>query len=229
MVDEAILKNVIQGILSGDFGRMKDLLVKLSHTHIQVRIFVEELLFLLRDDLYSETDMTIWKQKVQIFDVLTEMYGKIKYTPDTFLLLEMTLLKLTAGGVNPSEQKVAPPPQAPERKPISEAPPEVQKPETFTETVSPEKKDFSFSQFVARIRERKPALALDLKETGFRVENTTLILISTSELRHGRLMTPEHRAIIQDTLREFVGGTWKYQTLLEIEGNTLKDAVDEVF
>ena len=65
-------------------------------SHINIRIFTEEMLFYLRDELYEIHEKELWNEKMRIFDGFIAMYEKIKYVPDTFLLLEMTTLKLVA-------------------------------------------------------------------------------------------------------------------------------------
>lgn len=62
--------------------------------HVNVRIFTEEILFFLRDALFSEENPETWNSRIRIFDAFEAMYEKIKYTPDAFLLLEMTVIKL---------------------------------------------------------------------------------------------------------------------------------------
>lgn len=53
MVDEIVLTNMIRAIIEGDREGLISLLAKMYRSHINVRIFTEEVLFSLRDALFQ--------------------------------------------------------------------------------------------------------------------------------------------------------------------------------
>lgn len=232
MVDEIVLVNMVQSILKWDRESLKSLLSKMYRSHINIRIFIEEMLFYLRDELYEIHDKELWNEKMRIFDGFIAMYEKIKYVPDTFLLLEMTTLKLTASieHSNDSTTQKWKDRNIEEEKENRRVRNPLQK-EQEKENSSSEDRPFSFNHLVSNIREKKASLANDLKNVTFEQQEKVLILYPRSKWTYDRIDTHEHKGIILMSLRELFGGLWNLELKLHEENpvSPLKSAVDEVF
>lgn len=169
---------------------------------------------------------------MRIFDGFLAMYEKIKYVPDTFLLLEMTVLNLALTGKQymnkeiskPSEKKMEKAQEMPQAK-ISP------KKEEGEKTPSPLNAHFSFSRFVSALREKKASLANDLKNTTFEQKEYSLTLRASTQWIYDRISTNEHRAMMVMLLKELFGGEWYLDIRLNTETgeSPLKNAIDAVF
>jgi DNA polymerase-3 subunit gamma/tau len=67
LVDEDILGLVIQILVSGDREKLKNMLTKMQSQHIDVRMYMEELLYTLRDRIFAESDAYTLSRYMHIF------------------------------------------------------------------------------------------------------------------------------------------------------------------
>ena len=61
---------------------------------IDVKIFLEEITFYLRDKIIASYWENIFHEYIKIFETFEELYWKLKYVPNTFTLLEIWVLRL---------------------------------------------------------------------------------------------------------------------------------------
>ena len=171
---------------------------------------------------------------MRIFDGFLAMYEKIKYVPDTFLLLEMTVLNLALNGKQYMNKEEISKPSEKKMEKAQEMPQAIVSPKKKEEgekTPSPLNAHFSFSRFVSALRDKKASLANDLKNTTFEQKDYSLTLRASTQWIYDRISTNEHRAMMVMLLKELFGGEWALDIRLNTETgeSPFKNAIDAVF
>lgn len=97
----------------------------LREKSLDVRLFLEQLLFFLRDQMKDSLKKPEFGSYAELFQVFESIYGRLKFSPDPFLLLETSVFRCIA---SQAPGLIASIPETKKEK--SAAPTPVKKPET---------------------------------------------------------------------------------------------------
>jgi deoxyadenosine/deoxycytidine kinase len=81
------------GIIENNIEKTLSNLVILKEKWVDVRLFLEQIFPFLRDRMVENLSKPEFTQYNQLFEMFEEAYGKLKFVPDTFLLLETSVLR----------------------------------------------------------------------------------------------------------------------------------------
>lgn len=248
LLDTHFLNNLLSTLFVGDestFFEMRELLLV---KHIKIENFFDQLLKLIREKMFSPDETTNFREYDKISEIIEQAYGKIKYLPDSKLLLDITLLRIlrrnvewpvkkptlskdtikidTVIPVKSIENTLGTNWNGKEKEHVT--PPQVT-PTISENTTHEEIKESSFSYILLlnTLKATKPALVADLKSARFEQKDRVLSLIFEKEWNYQRVNTPIVRGIICETLENLFQGTWN--VVCQLWGETNKELVDQVF
>ncbi|MDP2103906.1 MAG: DNA polymerase III subunit gamma/tau [Candidatus Gracilibacteria bacterium] len=93
LIGEDFLVSFTAGIIENNIQKTLSNLVILKEKGVDVRLFLEQILPFLRDRMLEHLSKPEFSQYNELFEVLEEAYGKLKAVPDTFLLLETSVIR----------------------------------------------------------------------------------------------------------------------------------------
>lgn len=94
LIWDDFLDKFINNIISKDKNLVLGNLDFLREKWIDVKIFLEEITLFLRDKIINSFWENIFHEYLKIFEVLENIYPKLRFVPNTFTILEIWVLKL---------------------------------------------------------------------------------------------------------------------------------------
>ena len=256
IIDEGTLGAIVKFIAENNTAAIITTLGKLQERYIDVRLFFEQILFFLKDALYANSESPIFWTYYRIFEGIEAAYGKLKYVPDTNLLLEITLLKLAQKSEpqsiveTPKQETPKKSPSIPEKKEeiIKKIPstPEKKEENLPSPIISPSRdtkespitntsvlsKDFSFAVWLNHIKWEKAVVFQSMKNCQFKIQDTTLTLSFNRKWDFDKVHTPDIENFLAKTLEICFGIMYTVHLVLNEwtpQGNQLAKTADEIF
>ena len=93
LLEESLIQCVIDALLGEDTPAILHILDTLRDRHVQVRGFFDQIMYALRDRLFASLNSPDFQKYSDIFGIFESAYGKTRFIPDGFLLLEITLIR----------------------------------------------------------------------------------------------------------------------------------------
>ena len=181
---------------------------------MDVRLFLEQLLFFLRNRMKESLKKTEFGAYANLFEVFEGVYGRLKFSPDPFLLLETSVFRCIA--TTPTiihtepvvsekkETKIIP---KKEEKTVNIPPAQtVQKKEENLSEASPASA-FDFAQFIEHIRTvpKRSFVGLGLRVSTYSEEGKTIIIHPDNDFNYKKLDSADVRLFLQETLDTLFG------------------------
>lgn len=258
LLEDSLIDEVINSLLSRNVEAIVALLEKLKDRHIQARSFFEQMLYSLRDHMMSQMNESIFYEYQEIFELIESAYTKVRYIPDSMMLIEITLLKtVKRNPVNstqnssfwiktptpklPTSEKILPIEEKREKIiaqevlikiPEPKTPPkieEIKEPRQLHPSNQEKVQPFSFPMLITHFKEVAPALASDLKMARFQESENTLTLIFSKKWNHDRVNLSKTKNLIIENMTILFGGDWNVECRLQEGVWWLNNIVDEVF
>lgn len=104
LVWDEFLVEFSENIINKDKDRVIKNLEFLKWKWIDVKIFIEEMVFYLRNKLIANFWKSEFSSYIEIFEALQDIYSKLRFVPDTFSSLEIWILKIISGRFLPSQE-----------------------------------------------------------------------------------------------------------------------------
>lgn len=173
LIGDDFLSDFIEALILKDQEKTLKNLAFLREKSLDVRLFLEQLLFFLRDRMKESLKKVEFGAYTELFEIFEGVYGRLKFSPDPFLLLETSTFRCivtpsvihTESGV--SEQKEnknsSIPAKKEQKSTVSSVSIEEKETQEITPISSPQKSEentpltkpkspFDFSRFVEHIR-----------------------------------------------------------------------------
>lgn len=99
LVWDDFLGEFIVNICQKDKDKILANLQFLKEKWIDVKVFIEEIVFYLRDKIIASFWENIFHEYIKIFEIFEDLYWKLRFVPNTFSLLEIWVLKLISNPV----------------------------------------------------------------------------------------------------------------------------------
>ncbi|HBB27224.1 TPA: hypothetical protein DCZ36_01855 [Candidatus Gracilibacteria bacterium] len=243
LIGDDFLSDFIEALISKDQEKTLKNLAFLREKSLDVRLFLEQLLFFLRDRMKESLKKVEFGSYTELFEIFEGVYGRLKFSPDPFLLLETSTFRCI---VTPSvihmgskvleqkenkdsslpakkEQKTMVSPVSVEEKEVSEITSISShlKPEENTSLIQP-KNSFDFSRFIEHIRTvpRRSFVGLGLRVATYSEEGNTIVIHPDSDFNHKKLDSADVRLFLQETLDALFGEG--YQITIRKGGKGMK-------
>lgn len=88
LIGEDFLSDFTEALISKDSDKTLGNLAFLREKSLDVRLFLEQFLFFLRDRMKESLKKQEFGSYAELFGVFENIYGRLKFSPDQFLLLE---------------------------------------------------------------------------------------------------------------------------------------------
>lgn len=210
LIGDDFLSDFTEALIAKDAEKTLKNLIFLREKSLDVRLFLEQLLFFVRDSMKEHLKKSDFGEYAQLFETFEGIYGRLKFSPDPFLLLETSTFRCIAThSIAPqistiSERKESKsslePGQKQEKKIISEV-------KVSENTVSPKTSEntattFDFSRFVEHIRTvpKRSFVGLGLRVATYSEDGNTIVIHPDSDFNFKKLDTADVRLFLQDTL-----------------------------
>ncbi len=103
ILDASLIIDLVDILLTGDEVRFEHTLETLTKKHIRIEHFFNQMLREIRKRMFAKEHLGDFHEYDAISSLIESAYTKIKFIPDTMLLLEITLLRiLRRNGKKPS-------------------------------------------------------------------------------------------------------------------------------
>ncbi|MDD2916899.1 MAG: DNA polymerase III subunit gamma/tau [Candidatus Gracilibacteria bacterium] len=96
LIGEDFLMDFIESLMGKDAEKTLENLVFLQNKTLDVRLFLEQLLFFLRDCMRESLKQPRFGAYAELFEIFEGVYGRLKFSPDPFLLLETSTFRCIA-------------------------------------------------------------------------------------------------------------------------------------
>lgn len=93
LVGDEFLNWFIDNLKSKNVREIQEKLSFLKNKWIDVKIFIEEITFFLHNTILTSLNSNDFNELVLIYDLFIDIYSKLKSVPNTFLLLEFSIIK----------------------------------------------------------------------------------------------------------------------------------------
>lgn len=251
------LVSFIDALLSSKSEKALSDIASVRDRGADTKLFLEQILFFLRDQLLKTLHSPEFGSYLRLFEAFETAYGRIKIVPDSFLLLETTVLKILHGDVAPIPRPTAPvasvsaPVSAPEKKAPVETPKKSEpklvdipapivpvmsvESNTPSSLESTDRKPINFSELIEHIRTipRRGFVALSLRASSYRVENDTLTVFVENDFNFKKLDTAEIRESILEAVTTLFGSGYSLDIRKGVGGSrppkSLADEAGEIF
>lgn len=203
-LNNIITKNLVEVMKNLDFLREK---------WIDVKIFLEEFWFYIHNKIITSIDSPDFNDLMTIYDNVIDIYGKLKTVPNTFMLLEFSLLKYIkdySKSSVPEIKEVIQKQQAPviEKKVLTKKEekisPKIEKEKTeeikeitieesLTKNEKVPQKEFEIWVLLDSIKKDswKWFILMSLKSCNISLEDSQLKIIASNEFNYKKINTPE--------------------------------------
>ncbi len=207
LIEEGLLMNILDILIYKKYDDFLELISNLRKKHIKVDALFDQMLYSLRDKMLADIHSPLFDDYSNISRIIEDAYTKIRFLPDGLLLIEITLLRI----LRRDNETVIPLEKIVENKDWEQLQKEIKTPSVAREeiiTVPKEeakkwdewKENFSYISLLSKVKETKPALAIDLKSARFEVDGRKLTLIFEKDWNFQRVNTP----IIKNSLIEIL-------------------------
>ena len=232
LVWDEFLERLIATLKNKDRQKLLEDLEFLKDKWIDVKIFVEEATFFLHQKIMENLDSADHAFQMKLYDTFVDMYSKIRFVPNTFMLLELWLLKSISWNsteegktqiemkqvekkiekkvqeIKEKEDSVAKEgkPEVAEMKKVEEKPVKEPKTEKGNAIDQAERKkiDFDFSKFIESIRTDagKWFIAMSLKASEFKLMPWKIVFFANNNFNLEKLSTSETKHYIRNKIIE---------------------------
>jgi len=214
LIGDDFLSDFIESLIAKESEKTLKNLVFLREKSLDVRLFLEQLLFFLRNRMKESLKKTEFGAYANLFEVFEGVYGRLKFSPDPFLLLETSVFRCIA--TTPTiihtepvvsekkETKIIP---KKEEKTVNIPPAQtVQKKEENLSEASPASA-FDFAQFIEHIRTvpKRSFVGLGLRVSTYSEEGKTIIIHPDNDFNYKKLDSADVRLFLQETLDTLFG------------------------
>ena len=93
LIGEDFLVDFTESLISRDIEKTLKNLTFLREKSLDVRLFLEQLLFFLRDRMKDTLKKPAFRSYANLFEIFEGIYGRLKFSPDPFLLLETSTFR----------------------------------------------------------------------------------------------------------------------------------------
>lgn len=200
-------------------NKNKDKVIKnlefLKWKWIDVKIFIEEMVFYLRNELIANFWKSEFNSYIEIFEALQDIYSKLRFVPDTFSSLEIWILKIISDKSSFSWntpkiiEKVV---KKEEIKIENKIIPEKEKLEKTEEKISEKTENkkneaVNIAQLIEKIKKEpgKWFVAMTLKASKFDIDEKKCIIRTSTKFNYDKLNTPELRHYLNSKIEELFG------------------------
>ncbi|EKD66404.1 MAG: hypothetical protein ACD_49C00044G0006 [uncultured bacterium (gcode 4)] len=185
---------------------------------IDVKIFIEEMVFYLRNELIANFWKNEFNTYIEIFEALQDIYSKLRFVPDTFSSLEIWILKIISDKQNnswniikkESPSSVIPVQAAIYKKDIS---PKLEKEkkspkndvkEAPLEQENKKTEAINIAVLIEKIKKEagKGFVAMTLKASKFDIDEKKCIIRTSTKFNYDKLNTPEIRHYLNAKIEE---------------------------
>jgi DNA polymerase III gamma/tau subunit len=218
LIGDDFLSDFVESLVSKNSDRTLKNLAFLREKSLDVRLFLEQLLFFLRDQMKESLKKPTFGAYALLFETFEGIYGRLKFSPDPFLLLETSVFRCIAShdikvAKNfPEDEKngAVATRNTPKKEEKIDIPQSVQKTE---EKASEEKPttSFDFSRFVEHIRTvpKRSFVWLGLRVATYSEEGNTIIIHPDNDFNHKKLDSADVRLFLQETLDTLFGAGYR--------------------
>lgn len=96
LIGDDFLSEFVETLVRKEKEKTLGNLVFLREKSLDVRLFLEQLLFFLRDRMKDSLGNTEFGPYAELFEIFEGVYGRLKFSPDPFLLLETSVFRCIA-------------------------------------------------------------------------------------------------------------------------------------
>ena len=223
LIGDDFLQEFTVSLITKDTENTLKNLTFLREKSLDVRLFIEQLLFFLRDRMKESLKKSDFGSYAELFEIFEGIYSRLKYSPDPFLLLETSVFRCIVSSSQaqiisniPEKQEiksVAVPIKKQEK--IEENPPVPEKPKTSVassetkEEISSEKPatSFDFALFIEHIRTvpKRSFVGLGLRVATYSEKGKVIIIHPDNDFNYSKLNSVDVRTFLQETLDTLFG------------------------
>ncbi len=233
---DEFLEEFIQNLILKDKINLLKNLSFLKDKWIDIKNFLEETIYFIRWKLIDNYNEKVFDDYIAIYELFEDAYKKIKFVPDTFILLEITIVKFihlnnkiqvslddninkTKNSFKVDINKIEEPAKKqPEEEKIKE------------KELNKEIKIFDIDILINSIREDhwKWFIAITLKNAQFNFLNNDCNVLISSKFNFEKINTPEIRSYLNNKIKDLFN--LNYNIIFELKtqnlDNLLKEAKD---
>lgn len=104
LIGDDFLSDFTEALVLKDVEKTLKNLAFLREKSLDVRLFLEQLLFSLRDRMKESLKKPDFGAYAELFEIFEGVYGRLKFSPDPFLLLETSAFRcIVAHSIAPRE------------------------------------------------------------------------------------------------------------------------------
>lgn len=218
LVGDVFLENFLHSLIARDVVQTLKDLDYLKEQGVDIKIFIEQSSYFLRDKLISSVGTHIFSKYLEIFECFHEIYGKLRSAPNSFMLFEVSIL----GFIH--DKNIQPIAEIPVKKTESQpvAHQSTKKEEPKIKEVSEPKKveninkpqdisidwsKFDFNVLVTNIKNTtgKSFVSMSLKSSEYRIEENSLIITPNNAFNRDKISTPEVIGFLGEEIEKLVG------------------------
>jgi len=96
LIGDDFLSDFIEALIAKESEKTLKHLTFLREKSLDVRLFLEQLLFFLRDRMKESLKKPDFGEYTKLFETFEGIYGRLKFSPDPFLLLETSTFRCIA-------------------------------------------------------------------------------------------------------------------------------------
>lgn len=96
LIGDDFLSDFTEALIEKDTEKTLKNLVFLREKSLDVRLFLEQFLFFLRDRMKDSLKKEEFGAYAELFEIFEGIYGRLKFSPDPFLLLETSAFRCIA-------------------------------------------------------------------------------------------------------------------------------------
>lgn len=93
LIGDDFLSDFTEALILKDQEKTLKNLAFLREKSLDVRLFLEQLLFFLRDRMKESLKKVEFGVYIELFEIFEGVYGRLKFSPDPFLLLETSTFR----------------------------------------------------------------------------------------------------------------------------------------
>lgn len=98
LLEQDFLEEILEALKNADIGKIMNYRKKLSEKNLDTRTFFDQMIYTLRDKMILHLEWPEFSQYEDIFRIFQENYKSIRFMPDGFLLIEITLMQSVRQG-----------------------------------------------------------------------------------------------------------------------------------
>ncbi|OIP51804.1 DNA polymerase III, subunit gamma and tau [Candidatus Gracilibacteria bacterium CG2_30_37_12] len=225
LIGDDFLSDFIEALIAKESEKTLKHLTFLREKSLDVRLFLEQLLFFLRDRMKESLKKPDFGEYTKLFETFEGIYGRLKFSPDPFLLLETSTFRCIANYPVISQET-----STSEKKENKASPAllktiekQVTSEVKVSENVAPSNNlsskssvnavlentatTFDFSRFVEHIRTvpKRSFVGLGLRVATYSEDDNIIVIHPDSDFNFKKLDTADVRLFLQETLDTLFG------------------------